>query len=248
MSLSGFDFGQRKDANEYGLLHIHIPYDTSIFETQESYDDFVKSYEQHVLQHNQKIFDSVYKDAGFDLLLPSDLTIKNPLGNTTVPNSPSVIDLGVQCSMYKLLGFIPCKMTEEKHMYKEYLKPLSYFLLPRSSTGLKTPLRLANSTGVIDSGYRGNIKACVDYVSSSSSVCKLDKGQRIFQFCNGELMPILAKIVTDPTHLDLEDLDAERGAGGFGSTGSGVQTVGNVGDASGHLRQRHLNGNGVLID
>ena len=37
-------------------------------------------------------------------------------------------------------------------------KNIGYYLYPRSSIS-KTPLILANSVGIIDSGYRGNIKA-----------------------------------------------------------------------------------------
>ena len=43
-----------------------------------------------------------------------------------------------------------------------YLYYVSYYLYPRSSVSTKTPLRLANSVGIIDSGYRGNIKAVFD--------------------------------------------------------------------------------------
>ena len=42
--------------------------------------------------------------------------------------------------------------------------PTSFYLYPRSSTGSKTPLRLSNSVGIIDSGYRGNLLAIVDNV------------------------------------------------------------------------------------
>ena len=41
---------------------------------------------------------------------------------------------------------------------------ISYYLWPRSSMGAKTPLRLSNSMGLIDAGYRGNIIALVDVV------------------------------------------------------------------------------------
>jgi len=37
--------------------------------------------------------------------------------------------------------------------------PTSFYLYPRSSTGSKTPIRLSNSVGVIDSSYRGQLMA-----------------------------------------------------------------------------------------
>ena len=42
---------------------------------------------------------------------------------------------------------------------------LPYLLLPRSSIS-KTPLRLSNSIGLIDPGYRGEIIAVVDNIKS----------------------------------------------------------------------------------
>ena len=40
-------------------------------------------------------------------------------------------------------------------------KAVSYLLLPRSSVA-KTPLRMSNSVGLIDSGYRGELKIVLD--------------------------------------------------------------------------------------
>ena len=42
-------------------------------------------------------------------------------------------------------------------------KNVSYYLYPRSSI-IKTPLRMSNSVGIIDAGYRGNIIGCVDNI------------------------------------------------------------------------------------
>jgi dUTPase len=66
---------------------------------------------------------------------------------------------------------------------------------------------LANSVGIIDRGYRGNLGAYFD--------CKygyLEMGQRLVQICSPTL---------DPFHVVLTDslTFTERGANGFGSTG-----------------------------
>ncbi len=85
----------------------------------------------------------------------------------------------------------------------------SYYLYPRSSIS-KTPLRLANSVGIIDAGYRGHIMAKVDNLSDSEYVIK--RGDRLFQMCMPDLtMPIVV--------LDHVSVDTQRGTGGFGSTG-----------------------------
>jgi dUTP pyrophosphatase len=95
-------------------------------------------------------------------------------------------------------------------------------MYPRSSLS-KTPLRLANSTGIIDSGYRGNLMAMFDVINLPDNLSdsreadyfgrKLD---RYVQICAPGLVPIIVEIVNS-----IEDLGNEtiRGGGGFGSTG-----------------------------
>ena len=97
---------------------------------------------------------------------------------------------------------IACEMTDE------YL-PISYMLVPRSSIS-KTPLRMANSIGIIDAGYRGEIMAAVD--NNSDDDYMVVPGQRLFQLVHPTLYPIHASLVN-------EFSDSERGKGGFGSTG-----------------------------
>lgn len=81
---------------------------------------------------------------------------------------------------------------------------------PRSSIGMKTGLRLSNSTGVIDSGYRGQLGVIYDNISDSDYTIKA--GDRIAQLLVMPSYRFKAKVV--------ENLDeTERGEGGFGSTG-----------------------------
>ena len=86
---------------------------------------------------------------------------------------------------------------------------VSYYLYPRSSI-IKTPLRMANSVGIIDAGYRGNIIACVDNVKNYEY--KIEKGSRLFQICGPTLEPIVIRVVNELSN-------SQRGSGGFGSTG-----------------------------
>lgn len=111
-----------------------------------------------------------------------------------------------------------------------------YMLLyPRSSI-IKTNLVLANSVGVIDSGYRGNIKVCFKYITqpedmrvvegksfrgkySKGVVSTIDpnriyrKGDKIAQ-----LIPCKHNELNIEYVSDMEN--TSRGEGGFGSTGS----------------------------
>ena len=74
----------------------------------------------------------------------------------------------------------------------------------------KTPLRMSNSVGIIDAGYRGDIIACVDNIKDASYEIK--QGDRLFQICAGDLRPFNYELVNDLSNT-------RRGAGGFGSTG-----------------------------
>jgi dUTP pyrophosphatase len=87
-------------------------------------------------------------------------------------------------------------------------KNVSWLIFPRSSIS-KTPLRLANSIGLIDAGYRGEILAAVDNIRGEDYTVKA--GDRLVQAVAFNGGSISIKIV--------ESLDAtSRGEGGFGST------------------------------
>jgi dUTP pyrophosphatase len=91
---------------------------------------------------------------------------------------------------------------------------VGYYLYPRSSTGTKTPLRLANSVGIIDSGYRGNIISVFDNWKNSTYV--VEKYNRLVQICPPDLSyPMSVTMVENDDTLGR----TERGEGGFGSTG-----------------------------
>lgn len=88
-------------------------------------------------------------------------------------------------------------------------KPCTVLLYPRSSTGCATPIRLSNSVGIIDSTYRGELKAFVDNLSDKPFT--LEEGNRYFQLCSPTYSSITMKVVKE---LD----ETSRGTGGFGST------------------------------
>ena len=84
-----------------------------------------------------------------------------------------------------------------------------YLLMPRSSIA-ETPLRLCNSIGLIDGGYRGEIMAVVDNIKKESYT--VEPGQRLFQLVAMDGSPIHFKLVDELS-------ESTRGEGGFGSTG-----------------------------
>ena len=84
------------------------------------------------------------------------------------------------------------------------------YIIPRSSIGAKTPLRLSNSVGLIDSDYRGPLGVLYDNISDSDYT--INAGDRIAQLLIRPVNRFKAKIVDT-----LET--TERNEGGFGSTG-----------------------------
>lgn len=86
------------------------------------------------------------------------------------------------------------------------------FIIPRSSTGFKLNCQLANTIGMIDSGYRDEIKIRVHNFGNESVM--LEDGQRLCQ------MYILPKFHINPIYVEdnQEFKQGDRG-GGIGSTG-----------------------------
>jgi len=119
-------------------------------------------------------------DAGLDLFVIHELTIQ--------AGESAFIHLQISC---------------------ENLDGKPYLLMPRSSIS-KTPLRLSNSIGLIDGGYRGEIIAAVDNIKDIPY--KVNPGQRLFQLVAMDGSPVHFKIVEELS-------ETARGTGGFGSTG-----------------------------
>ena len=83
-------------------------------------------------------------------------------------------------------------------------------LLCARSSVVKTGLRLANSLGILDAGYRGEIKAVFDIIDHSKP--KYEVGDRVIQLV---IVPKITAQFIEAASLD----DTERGNTGFGSSG-----------------------------
>ena len=125
-------------------------------------------------------------DSGLDVYFVEDVTIS--------PHTMKLVDLNIQCEAVKR---------------DDNTTNVSYYLYPRSSIS-KTPLRMANSVGIIDAGYRGNLMVALDNISDEDYT--IQKGQRLFQVCSPTLEPIQFTLVDTLS-------ETTRGSGGFGSTG-----------------------------
>ena len=83
-------------------------------------------------------------------------------------------------------------------------------IYPRSGMSLKTPLRIANSVGIIDSEYRGDVGVIM--TNTGTEIQTIEKGDRIAQMI---VMPAPMIAWTEVDSLDV----TSRGEGGFGSSG-----------------------------
>ena len=167
-----------------------------------------QTYETNALKHNSvvekylKCFadadantdDNVYcYDSGFDLLCP-----ENIIWTEDIP-------------IFMLDHKISCAMTYNN-------KPVGYYMYMRSSTPIRTPLRLANNVGIIDSGYRGTIMAPFDILYSADSIFEFVKTNRYVQLTPPNIgCPMKVFIVDDLSMLGKKN---NRNENGFGSSGN----------------------------
>jgi dUTP pyrophosphatase len=124
-------------------------------------------------------------DSGLDLYMPYKTVVR--------PGETVIMDMHIKCEASTDSG-----------------EPCSYLIYPRSSIS-KTPLRLANSVGVVDRDYRGNIFVALDNIKDVPYT--IEEGDRLVQICAADLSPITMTIVSELS------APGTRGEGGFGSTG-----------------------------
>jgi len=85
------------------------------------------------------------------------------------------------------------------------------FLQPRSGLALKHGVTVLNTPGLIDSGYRGELKALLVNTDPTEAF-EVVRGERIAQ--------LVIQAVEHANLIEVQALDeSSRGDGGFGSTG-----------------------------
>ena len=163
-------------------------------------------YEDKASAHNVMVFTNPHPDSGFDLAVPTQTTI-DPLDNI-------LLDLGVKTAMVKIDPEKAEPTMAASSFSAMPQTPSGFYMYPRSSLGTKTRLRLANSVGIIDSGYRGNLKASLDNIHPEQEHLA-EQGDRLVQICAPDLSPFMVQLVENSDELR----GSTRGSGGFGSTG-----------------------------
>jgi dUTP pyrophosphatase len=85
-------------------------------------------------------------------------------------------------------------------------------LVPRSGLAARSGIALVNAPGLIDAGYRGELKVLL-LNTDRTTACELAAGDRIAQLV---ITPVETPSVAEVAELS----QSARGARGFGSTGS----------------------------
>lgn len=86
------------------------------------------------------------------------------------------------------------------------------FVQPRSGLALREGLSMANTPGLIDAHYRGELKVCAINLDPERDI-HITKGERIAQ--------LVIQKVPRVSLMEVDSLDeTDRGVGGFGSSGA----------------------------
>ena len=144
--------------------------------------------------------------------------IINPLIGTTIPlpsyatSGAAALDLRACLETPKTIQpgetvLIPSGIAINIHH-----STLVALLVPRSGLGIKHGIVLANTVGVIDSDYQGEIG--IGIVNRGAAPYTIEPGERICQMLFVPVLQVDLSVVTEFSN------DSVRGEGGFGSTGN----------------------------
>jgi dUTP pyrophosphatase len=130
-----------------------------------------------------------------------------------IPTYAKSGDAGMDLIATSIISETPSQITYGLGIALEIPEGFVGLVFPRSSIR-KTRLQLSNSVGVIDSGYRGELQATFNKITTTIENQKNDYkvGDRVCQIV----------IIPHPfvELIEVDELsDTERGEGGFGSTG-----------------------------
>ena len=190
--------------NQYFVLQMYVPPGP----LRKKYADTASLHNKNVDNYLSGCNDCV--DAGFDLFCPKEKVIY-PASVCTEVTPCQKVGHDIMCRMFRKYS-INNANTHGETEYRSHL--VGYYLYPRSSTGTKTPLRLSNSVGIIDAGYRGEIIVAMDNICNNDYV--IEKHQRLVQICAPDMSyPMKVELVDSYDELG----ETMRGTGGCGSTG-----------------------------
>jgi dUTP pyrophosphatase len=140
-----------------------------------------------------------------------EVKIKKLHKDAIIPKYAKEGDAGLDLVATEIISNTTFDVTYGTGLAMEIPQGYVGLVYPRSSIH-KYELTLSNSVGVIDSGYRGEIRAVFKKTNGLDSL-KYQKGDRILQII---IVPYPKITFTEVDELS----ETERGEGGFGSTGT----------------------------
>ena len=138
------------------------------------------------------------ENSGLDLYLPEEIIIPKP---SELDGKAFMVKLKIKCEM---------RVSDDDG---EKERNVGYYLEPRSSIS-KYPVSIANSHGIMDAGYRGEVMVALRNERYADEPVIIPKHTRLVQICAPTLEPITLELIAE-NQLSR----SERGEGGFGSTG-----------------------------
>lgn len=160
-------------------------------------ETLIANYTDRIEKHNAQFMENILADSGFDVLVPNTVKFDKLFAS-------KFIDMNIKTEMFL------CDVNTDS------INPCAFNVHPRSSIS-KTPLILANHTGIIDSGYRGSLIGafrCLPFFTNDIATdYTVVANTRLLQICHPTLCPIYITIV-NANNLS----NSVRGEGGFGST------------------------------
>lgn len=169
---------------EHSVLYLYV---------DQKNQELVDQYIMQIDKHNNAIQNDPFPNSGFDLFFAEQVDFSSV--------NAKMVDLRVKCEMRTF------------NNTKQQWTPAAFLVHPRSSMS-KTPLMLANHTGIIDSGYRGFLIGAFRFLGNPGAGYTAAQHSRLLQICAADLRPIFVKMV-DENFFETTN----RGGGGFGSTG-----------------------------
>lgn len=164
-------------------------------DTNDAFETQLKNKYNTAIQSFYASESNTYRDSGFDIFVPFEIVHQS---NDEIVS----INHGIKAVCMKEM------ISHEQ--------PCGYYMYPRSSIS-KSRYRMANSVGIIDSGYRGNLIAKLDILPSNTENNVIFQYTRLFQICAPDLSTFKKVELVSKTH-PLFNVMTERGIGGFGST------------------------------
>lgn len=165
---------------------------------------------------------------------PSETIFALSHPDAVVPTRANPDDVGLDLTLVAVDRTVGRRSTDRRVLWFQtgvHIKPAPgiYYEVHLRSSASKTPWTIANGTGIIDPGYRGEILVALRHNGNEEAFCDFELPWKLCQ-----LVP--RRVVREPAPprvVDMETFRArygktQRGEGGYGSTDAAKNTDANT--------------------